>query len=376
MGEVRRCTRCVMDDSSDKTITFDLKGHCRYCNTVLAIKDKVYLPNELGAKKIEQMVSEIKSAGRKKKYDCILGLSGGLDSSYLLYQAYKWGLRPLVIHIDDGYDTKITKKNLKRLISATGFDCRVVKPDAKQYDALTLAFMRAGVANIAIPQDNILLAFLYAKMKEHKINYLLNGLNFATESILQEGNTHRNTDLVHIRDIEHKFDMKKTDKLRFISTTGVLIDRYLLKVHTVTLLNYLDYNRDRALRELNEFCGFEYYGRKHLENLFTAFVQLYWFPRKFGVDKRTSHLSSMIVSGQLTRDEALKELEEPLCDEAQMEEYIEIITKRLGITRQELDNIVNAPSHQHEDYRVEDTMLNYRFIKFVKDRRMKRRIGS
>ncbi len=376
MREVQRCSRCIMDNSSDKTITFDSKGQCRYCNSMLSIKDKVYFANEEGKKKLEKMVCNIKKHGKNKKFDCVLGLSGGLDSSYLLYKSHVWGLRTLVVHIDDGYDTDVTESNLKKLIKKTGYTYKVIKPDTKQYDALTLAFMKAGVPNIAIPQDNILFAFLYALMKKYKINYLLSGGNYSTECILQEGNTHRNTDLVHIRDIERLFDKDKTDKLRFVSTTGVLLNRYLLKIQNVYPLNCLDYNRDRALKELNEFCGFEYYGRKHLENIFTAFAQLYWFPKKFGVDKRTSHLSSMIVSGQITREEALKELEEPLYDDKQMDEYIEIIIKRLGITRQGLDKIVDAPSHQHEDYKVEDNSFRYKAIKMVRDRRMKKRLAN
>ena len=199
-------------------------------------------------------------------------------------------------------------------------------------------------------------------MKKYKITYMLNGLNFALESVLQEGNTHVNTDLVHIRDIEKKFDTEKTDKLRFISTTEKLVDRYLLRIRTVTPLNYLDYNRDRAFQELKDFCGFEYYGRKHLENIFTAFVQLYWFPKKFHVDKRTSHLSSMIVSDQMTREQALEELKEPLYDPEQMETYISIIIKRLGITREELDRLVDESPHQHEDYATENTMLYFKLI--------------
>lgn len=370
--EYKRCNRCVMDNSSDKTITFDENGYCRYCSTSLAIKNKVYFPNEIGKRKVEEMISRIKNTSKGKKYDCVIGISGGLDSSYLLYQAYKWGLRVLAVHIDDGYDTDISKKNLKRLIKTTGFDCKVIKPDAEQFDALSLAFMQAGVPNIAIPQDNVLFAFLYAQMKKYKINYMLNGVNYSLECILQEGNTHRNTDLIHIRDIEKNFDNRKTDKLRFISTIQVLGYRYLTKMQTYTPLNWIDYNRDRAFNELKEFCGFEYYGRKHLENVFTAFVQLYWFPKKFNVDKRTSHLSSMIVSGQMTRDEALKELEEPLYDEKQMEKYISIIIKRLGITREELDNIIMSPSHQHEDYKIEDNRVYFKLIQVIRKKRLER----
>lgn len=354
MMQYQRCTRCVMDNVSDNTIQFDSDGICNYCKDALAIKDKVYFPNEVGQKKLQAMVEQIKRSATGKKYDCIIGLSGGLDSSYLTLLAYRLQLRALIVHIDDGYDTDISKANIQKIIQKTGFDYKVVTPDAEQFNSLTLAFMKAGVPNIAIPQDNVLFAFLYKQVREYKIKYLLSGLNFALESILQVGNTHVNTDVIHIRAIHKQFSNRKVDKLSFISTNRKLIDRYLFGLTTVTPLNYIDYNRNRAFDELAEFCGFEYYGRKHLENKFTAFVQLKWFPEKFGVDKRTSHLSSMIVSGQMNREEALKELEKPLCDEVQMNDYLVQIKTGLQISDEEFEELMKAPTHSHNEYPVED----------------------
>ncbi len=369
---IQRCTRCIMDNSSDNTIRFDDLGVCNYCRDALAIKDKVYFPNEEGQRKLQAMADEIKKTGAGKKYDCIIGLSGGLDSSYVTLLAYRLGLRALVVHIDDGYDTDISKENLRKIITKTRFDYKVIQPNSEQFNALTLAFMKAGVPNIAIPQDDVLFAFLNKQVKEYKIKYLLSGVNFALESILQTGNTHSNSDVIHIKAINKKFSGGKLDKLSFISTNQKLIDRYIHGYKTVTPLNYIDYNRNKAFQELADFCGFEYYGRKHLENKFTAFVQLKWFPEKFGVDKRTSHLSSMIISGQMTREEALKELDEPMYDETQMEEYLKLIKKGLKITEEEFVNIMRAPTHSHEEYPVEDNTLSYKIVKAIrKYRRVK-----
>lgn len=362
---MRRCTRCVMDDSSDDTIVFNEKGECNYCTDALERADKVYFPNEIGKEKLEHLLSEIKDDGKNKKYDCIMGLSGGLDSSYLAYLGYKWGLKILAVHIDDGYDTEISKNNLDKLIKATGFDYEVIKPDAEQFNDLTLAFMKAGVPNIAIPQDNVLFAYIYKRMKEEHIKYFLSGSNYALECILQKGNTHCNSDVVNIKDIHQKFGTKPIDKLAFLSTLSKQVDKRLLGVETPCPLDYIDYNRDRAFSELEKFCGFQYYGRKHLENILTAFIQLYWFPKKFGVDKRTSHLSSMIVSGQMTRDEALSELAEPLYGEKQMEMYISYIKDKLRITDAEFDCIMSAPVHQHEEYKVEKDSLPYKTARFL-----------
>lgn len=364
MSKVNRCTRCIMDDSSDSTIRFDKQGYCNYCTEAIANIGRIYFPGSTqlgdGNKLLDDLIAKVKKYGQGKKYDCIMGLSGGLDSSYLAYLGYKWGLRVLAVHIDDGYDTKISKSNLNKLVTATGFDYEVITPDADQFNALTLAYMKAGVPNLAVPQDNVLFAFLYNKMKKYNIKYFLTGGNFALECILQRGNTHSAYDLVNIKDIHKKFDTKPINNLTFLSTFEKNFDRFVRGIKTTSPLNYIDYNRDRAFKELKEFCGFEYYGRKHLENILTAFVQLYWFPKKFGVDKRTSHLSSMIVSGQMTREKALKEYSEPLYDEKQMNEYISIIKDRLCLSDEEFDNIMKAPAHQHEDYKVENDTVWYK----------------
>lgn len=361
----KRCTRCVMDNSSDETITFNEKGECSYCTTALSQINKIYYPNEKGKEKLDALLHKIKTHGRNKKYDCVMGLSGGLDSSYLAYLGHKWGLRVLAIHIDDGYDTNISKSNLKKLISATGFDYEVITPDADQFNDLTLSFMKAGVPNIAIPQDNVLFAYIYKRMKEEKIKYFLSGGNFALECILQKGNSYKASDVVNIKDIHKKFGCKRIDKLNFLSTMQSVIDKRILKIESPRPLNYINYNRDKAFAELENFCGFQYYGRKHLENILTAFIQLYWFPKKFGVDKRTSHLSSMIVSGQMNRADALKELDKPLYNEKEMAEYISFIKEKLGINDDEFEKIMSAPTHQHQEYKTEDETLKYKVAKTV-----------
>jgi N-acetyl sugar amidotransferase len=354
-----------MDNSSDDTITFDENGYCNYCTGALTQIGQIYFPNEEGKRRLDALLTEVKEYGKGGKYDCIMGLSGGIDSSYLAYLGYKWGLRILAVHIDDGFDTDISKANLENLIAATHFDYEVIKPDAEQFNDLTLAFMKAGVSNLDMPQDNVLFAFLYKKMKEHKIRYFLSGGNFALESILQKGNMHDAYDVVNIKDIHKKYGRLPIDKLELLSTFERKKDEYILGVKSPRPLNYIDYNRDRAFKELHEFCGFEYYGRKHLENILTAFIQCYWFPKKFGVDKRTSHLSSMIVSGQMTREEALRELEEPLYDEKKMQDYIQLIKEKLNISDVEFDEIMNAPTHEHTDYKTEDKRI-YLMLSFLK----------
>lgn len=351
---MRTCIRCIMSDASDPTIEFDSNGYCNYCSKALnEINTTAYFPNEEGKRRLNEMIATIKKSGEGKKYDCVMGISGGLDSSYLAYLGYKWGLRVLAVHIDDGFDTEISKSNIRKLVDATGMTMETIAPDAEQYYALTKAYMKAGVPNLAVPQDNILFAFLYDEIKKNHIKYFLSGTNFALECITQAGNTHNPLDVVNIKDIQKKFGIGRINKLKFISLYQRFFDKELYGITTLKPLNFVDYNRDRAFKELYDFCGFEYYGRKHLENILTAFVQLYWLPKKFGVDKRTSHLSSMIVSGQMSRDEALKEYSEPLYDEKLMEGYIAIVKEKLGISDEEFDKIMNGPIHQHTDYKVD-----------------------
>lgn len=351
----QRCNRCVMDNASDSTIRFDEDGHCDYCSAALEmINTTSYFPNEEGQKRLERMLTMLKKEGKGKPYDCIMGISGGLDSSYLAYLGYQWGLRILAIHIDDGYDTEISKENIKRLCEAAHIELRTITPDQKQYNALLKAYMEAGVPNLAAPQDNILFAFLFDVVRESGVKYFLSGGNFALECILQRGSNMFNAmDTVNIRDINKRFGTEKLNKLKFISSYRKYLRTKLGTVISLRPLDLIDYNRERAFAELKAFCGFEYYGRKHLENMLTAFVQLYWLPKKFGVDKRTSHLSSMIVSGQMTRPQALVELAEPLYNETMMTEYIAVIKKRVGLTDADFARIMAAPPHQHTDYKTD-----------------------
>src|SRR5574344_233585 len=219
--EYRQCTRCIMDNASDSTIIFNEQGECNYCTDALKEIGTRYLPNEEGKKKLDEMLTLLKKDGEGKKYDCIMGISGGLDSSYLAYLGYTWGLRILAVHIDDGYDTDISKQNIKKLCDAAHIELRIIKPDAEQFDALTLAYMKAGVPNLAVPQDNVLLAFLYDTMKKEGIKYFLSGTNFALECILQRGNTYFSSDIVNIRSINRQFGNANIDKLKFISKIDI-----------------------------------------------------------------------------------------------------------------------------------------------------------
>lgn len=374
MNDFKRCTKCVMDNQSDDTITFDNNGVCNYyLDAVAQMESGSYLPNEEGKRRLEEMLTQIKLDGEGKDYDCLMGISGGLDSSYLAYLgAVKWGLRIMAVHVDDGFDTDLAKQNIKYLCEACHIDLKVIVPDTEQFNDLTRAFILAELPNVATPQDNVLFACLYNYAKKHHIKHFLSGGNFALECILQKSKGGTNPmDIIHIRDINKKFGTKPMDKLPMMNNWQRIWNAKLYGIHTNRPLNYIDYNRNRAIQELKDFCGFTYYEAKHLENTLTKVVQLYWYYHKFGVDKRKSHLSSMIVSGQITREEALKELEKPMYDKEQMDKDIDDVLAKLDLDRKTFDEIISRPGKMSSDYKTDKLFIlaNKLISYIVKDKK-------
>ena len=348
-----------MDNDHDTFIRFDEEGVCNYCKTALENKEMVYFPGEKGKEKIEALVRQLKKEGEGKKYDCMMGISGGLDSSYLAMLGHKWGLRILGVHVDDGFDEQVAIENIKKLCDKCGIDLVTIAPDAEQFNDLTRAFFLSEVPNVAMPQDNILFACLYDYARKYGIKTFLSGGNFALESILKHTETANVFDMRNMRDIHRKFGTKPIDKLPFLSNYRRVFDRYFRGINSKRPLNYIDYNRERAIQELKEFCGFQYYEMKHCENKLTKIIQLYWLPLKFHNDKRHSHFSSMIVSGQMTREEALKELQKPLFNEDSMQRDLDIVLNRIGLDRGVFDEIMKRPGRKHSDFK---TSLSYKLV--------------
>lgn len=350
MSKYQICARCVMDTEGDPNISFDQDGICNYCREAVALRASHPVPQDLS--ELEALFSQIKEDCKNDPYDCLVGISGGLDSSYIAYLGHQYGLRMLGIHIDDGLDTDIAKKNIKNLCEKAGVNLINICPDPEQYRDLTLSFFKASVPNLAIPQDNLILAGLTDACKKYKLRYILHGSNFAMEGILQEGNSYTSADDVHIRAIQKKFSGKPIDKLRLLSTFENSILRHLRRdVTRVKPLNLIDYNFNRVLAELKAFCGYEYYGGKHHESVLTRFMQCYYLPEKFGVDKRKSHFSSLIISGQMTREEALRQLEQKgYPTQEQKDEDFNYLANFLGVSRQEFEELIALPPCSHDDY--------------------------
>lgn len=353
-SDIKICSRCVMDNESDTTITFLSDGTCNYCNDTLIRKDNEYFPNEKGKQKLDQVMAEIKKGGIGKQYDCMVGVSGGVDSSYIIYLGHQYGLRMLAIHIDDGFDTDIAQNNIKNLCEKAKVDLVTIKPDKLQFADLTKAFLHASVPNLALPQDNLLLAALNDAAEKYNIRYSLSGANFALESILERSTNVNAADKKHIIEIHKQFGEDKINKLRLFSLYERYIkNKYFNKVEKIYPLNYIDYNLNKALEELKFFCDYNYYGGKHYESILTRFLQCYYLPVKYKIDKRKSHYSSMIISGQMTREEALERMKSPLYTSEELRESdFNFISDYLGLSREAFEKAIALPPKQHSDYPI------------------------
>ncbi|KFX70338.1 ExsB family protein [Pseudomonas taeanensis MS-3] len=344
------CSRCVMD-TSDPEITFDADGVCNHCIEFDTVTLQNWFPNEEGAARWAATVEQIKAAGRDQEYDCILGLSGGVDSSYLAIKIHEWGLRPLVVHVDAGWNSELAVANIEALVKHCNYDLHTHVVDWEDMRDLHLAYLRAGIANQDVPQDHIFFASLYHFATKNGIRYILSGGNLATEGIFPKAWHGSAMDAINLKAIQRKYGERKLHSYKTISFFEYYIwYPFVKKMRTVRPLNYMPYDKTKALEELQRTVGYKPYARKHGESQFTKVFQNYYLPEKFGYDKRRPHLSSLIVSGQMTRDEAMAKLAEPLYDADELEIDIAYFCKKLRITRSQFDELLKAPVHRHNEF--------------------------
>jgi N-acetyl sugar amidotransferase len=345
------CNNCVLDNFSVPDITFDDSGMCNYCNNFYKVISKNWYPNKEGEKKFNQILNQIKKDGKNKEYDCIIGLSGGIDSSYLTLKAKDWGLRPLVVHVDAGWNSELAVSNIEKIIKHTGFDLHTEVIDWDVMRRLQLAYLKSGVSNQDVPQDHIFFSTLYKYSTKNKINYSISGGNISTESILPDVWLGPAMDAISLKEIFKKFGEGSLKNYRTISFFQYYFwYPFVNKLTTIRPLNYMPYNKEIAKIEL-EKIGFKNYKGKHGESIFTKFFQEYYLPKKFKIDKRKAHLSSLILSNQITREEALKELKELPYDPKKINEIIEFICKKLEITQSEFEKLLKIPNRKYEDYK-------------------------
>lgn len=358
------CNVCIMD-TTDPEIVFDESGQCNHCKRY----ENWYaseLSNPVSMKDREKLlVEKIKADGVGKDYDCIMGISGGVDSSYLAYYATQvLGLRVMAVHVDAGWNSELAVNNIENLVTKLDIDLHTIVIDWEEVRELQRAFFLASVPNVDTPQDHVFFAAMYREAVKFKHKHVLNGGNMATESILPTYWGYDAMDKLHLLDIHKKFGK---GKLKKYPTLGAF-QRFItypfyhgFEVHRP--LEFIDYNKQSAKEYLMNEFGWRDYGGKHYESKFTQFFQAHYLPEKFGFDKRRAHLSSLVVSKQMTRDEALAEMEQPLYDPIELEEDREYLTKKLGFSSSEWQDIMDSEPKTEHDYKNEIKLV--RFLKKI-----------
>ena len=301
-----------------------------------------------GRRYLAELVERIKREGRGRPYDCIIGVSGGVDSTYVAYIAKQYDLRPLAVHMDNGWDSELAVKNIEETLKRLGIDLYTNVLDWEEFKDLQVAFLKASTPDSEIPSDHAIWAVLGDMAEKVKVRYMLSGFNVRTETHLPRAWSQGHFDWKYIYSVHKQFGKRKLKT--FPHQSFFTYYRRLLTLRRVDILNYLDYNKQEAMKILERELGWRYYGGKHYESIYTRFYQGYILPAKFGYDKRRSHLSSLICSGEITRETALQDLQNPAYAPSVQEEDREYVAKKLGLSDAEFDAIMRLPRKNFLDY--------------------------
>ncbi len=353
---LRTCARCVMNTSLIE-VSFNGDGICNFCRLWDEYVSEQAKTAGVRKTKFERLIARIKRRGRGKPYDCILGVSGGVDSSYVALKARELGLRTLAVHFDNGWNTELAVGNIERLCKALSIDLRTYVVDWDEFRDVQLSFLKASVRNLEAPSDHAIFAALHRTASETRVKYILNGNNAATEfTVVPRSFGHSYRDARQLRAIHREYG---TGPLRTFPVMGWFLRPYYSKVLRIESIRLLDemnerYMRNDAIGRLTKEVGWRPYTGKHHESIITRFHQCYVLPRRFGVDKRLAHLSNLIHSGQLTREDALRELSAPACPPDVVSSDKQFVAKKFGLSEWELDKLIDAPEKPHTAYANED----------------------
>ncbi|MFW9777493.1 MAG: N-acetyl sugar amidotransferase [Candidatus Heimdallarchaeota archaeon] len=364
------CTRCVMD-TSDPQISFDDQGICNHCHSYeRKAKKLLKTGNEA---ELQSIVENIKKHGRDKQYDCVLGISGGVDSSYAAYVAHLLGLRVLLVHFDNGWDSELAVNNIENISKKLDFDLYTHVVDWEEFKDLQLAYLWASVVDIEVASDHAIRATVLNVARDMKIKYLLGGNNVVTEGIAVAAWDWRKNDLRNLKSIHKRFGHKRLETYPMAGYGKITYYEKIKRMKRFFPLNYVRYVRNEAKEALKKEVGWKDYGGKHYESRWTHFYQSYVLPEKFGIDKRRMHLSTLINSNQITRIMALTELEKPLYDPKQLEYDKEYVLKKFELSEEDFRKIMNLPIVPHQNYgtdnlvripiRILETLVNPRSFK-------------
>ena len=361
----QQCTRCIMD-TTDKEISFDDKGQCNHCTTFHHLSSRYLYQGLSSDQALQELVAKIKKGASKSDYDVLVGVSGGVDSSYVAYIAKKLGLRILAFHFDNGWNSELAVKNVENIVKKLDVDYQTWVVDWEEFKDIQLSFFKASVANAETPSDHAFLAASYHLCSKYKIKYILSGSNFATEGILPKSWGYNAKDVKHLKAIHKQFGKVPFKTFPLLGFFREFYYTYVKGIKMVRLLNYIPYVKEDAMKVIQDELGWVYYGGKHYESIFTRFFQAYYLPVKFGYDKRLAHLSTLICSGQISREHALEELKKEVYPSDLMESDKQYVIKKLGLTSEEFEAILNAKPKSYKEYPNDEKRLKFIYSVYYK----------
>lgn len=356
----KTCSRCIMN-TSDPNLKFDDRGFCDYCNNFDTQIKPTWQTNAKGNSQLTRLANRIRSEGKGKDFDCIIGLSGGLDSSYVTYVAkVKMGLRPLLVHVDAGWNTDQAVGNIEKLVDGLGLDLYTDVVNWEEVKRMQVAFLKAGIPDQDLVQDAAFFSGLYKFARKHKIKHIITGSNFSTECCREpeEWGGYLGIDKTLFADIWAKHGDGKPNNFPLVDILvyKVWYQKVLgMKVHHP--LNLVPYVKNDAENELEKLFDWQRFKHKHHESRFTRFYEDYWLPRRFGFEKRRAHFSSLIMTSQMTREEALDRISRSEMGELFLKQEFEYVAHKLGLTVQELQEIFDSPKKTYRDYKNKRSLI-------------------
>lgn len=365
MNNVQVCSRCVMDTTATE-IVFDDNGVCSFCHHYDTHLVNEVFSNKDGEEKIDKLIAKIKERGKNKQYDCLIGISGGVDSSYVAYLVKKkYGLRVFAVHLDNGWNSELAVANLEQILKRLDIDLYTYVLDWKEFRDIQISFLKSGISNIEIPTDHAIWALLIKTAAKMKIPYIIAGNNVVTESIMPDSWLYSSKDSKLIKAIHDKFGKVKMKTYPRLTTFDYIQYLLLRGIRWVPILNYIPYVKSDAKKILIDELSWRDYGGKHYESIFTRFFHAYYLPNKFEYDLRKTYLAALICSGQITRDEALEELKNPPAKEEMLVNDKEYVMKKLGLSTEEFESIMNGSKKTFDEYPNSDKLWKS-FSKMIK----------
>ncbi len=346
---LKTCVSCLMD-TTDPKITFNEAGECNYCVEASAELPKYRYTKEQVKANIESLVNHVKSK-KQGKYDCLVGISGGVDSSYVTHLAAQWGLNPLVVHFDNGWNSELAVSNINNILNKTGFDFQTYVIDWEEFRDLQRAFLKASVVDIEMLTDHAIKASMFKLARENNIKCVLSGTNYATEHGLPTSWVWHKGDLQNIKAIQKLYGNKALKSFPTIGPFKSIFYKMIYKLDYLEPLNLINFRKLEAMKVLEQEYDWRYYGGKHYESLFTKFYQAHILPEKFNIDKRKSHISALVRNNEISLDEARKQLAQPLYQsESEFQDEKEFVLKKLGFSAAEFDEILQDSPKAHDSY--------------------------